>query len=228
MKPYEAKHLAGYFTDRAEAPDLVANGYDLPGSDRDPEQIYDDHFSVINRCLVLEPTDDFLEIGSGTGELLLRASRLVHLAKGVDVSEGMVSRACAKGLDVELVDGKELPFADNSFSKVLVYFVIINIPSKQAVRNLVCEALRVLKPGGKLMLGLIPWEKNAKAVPGIKAAAKTMLAMLTRKRVVGYYGYGYAFFTDICEKFGCAEIVISHSTGLLIKQGTKFNVTITK
>src|SRR6185436_4605752 len=53
---------------------------------------------------------DVLEVGCGTGLLLLRISRFARSARGVDLSPGMLARARERGLDVTEGSATVLPF----------------------------------------------------------------------------------------------------------------------
>jgi ubiquinone/menaquinone biosynthesis C-methylase UbiE len=110
--------------------------------------------------LALQASDHLLEVGFGHGRTIRLAAEQVRqgFVAGVDVSEDMVRmghRRCAdlvgKGL-VELTvgDSRRLPYADNSFDKVLCVHTIYfwRKPNKD-----LGEILRVLKPGGRLVLG---------------------------------------------------------------------------
>jgi len=110
--------------------------------------------------LALQPSDRVLEVGFGHGRTIRLAAAQVRqgFVAGVDVSRDMVrmaQRRClnlaGKGL-VELMvgDSRRLPYADTSFDKVLsvhtIYFW------KEPIKDL-GEMFRVLRPGGRLVLG---------------------------------------------------------------------------
>lgn len=94
-----------------------------------------------------------LDLGCGRGEWLALLQDRGFQAKGIDFDEGMLS-ACRK-LQLDVIQGdaltyvKELP--ENSVSVVSAFHVIEHI-SFEMLCELVDEALRVLKPGGLLIL----------------------------------------------------------------------------
>ena len=107
----------------------------------------------------LRPGQRVLEIGCGTGNLLLAAKRAQPAAVvvGLDPDLAALARADRKarrrGLAVQLDRGhaEELPYADDSVDVVLSSFMLHHVPAEQrdaAVR----EARRVLRPGGALHL----------------------------------------------------------------------------
>jgi ubiquinone/menaquinone biosynthesis C-methylase UbiE len=107
----------------------------------------------------LRPGQRVLEIGCGTGNLLLAAKRAQPEAAvvGLDPDLAALARAHRKarrrGLAVQLDRGyaDELPYADDSVDVVLSSFMLHHLPAgerEQAMR----EVLRVLRPGGALHL----------------------------------------------------------------------------
>ncbi|SDN38924.1 class I SAM-dependent methyltransferase [Geodermatophilus sp. DSM 45219] len=107
----------------------------------------------------LRPGQRVLEIGCGTGNLLLAAKRAQPEAVvvGLDPDLAALARAHRKarrrGLTVQLDRGhaEELPYADDGMDVVLSSFMLHHVPADQrdaAVR----EVLRVLRPGGALHL----------------------------------------------------------------------------
>jgi ubiquinone/menaquinone biosynthesis C-methylase UbiE len=110
--------------------------------------------------LALQPSDRVLEVGFGHGRTIRLAAAQVPqgFVAGVDASEDMVrmtQRRCqelaCKGL-VELIvgDSRRLPYADTSFDKVLCVHTIYFW--EEPIKDL-AEMFRVLRPGGRLVLG---------------------------------------------------------------------------
>lgn len=102
----------------------------------------------------------FLEIGVGTGRIALPLALLGCDITGVDISRDMMARLTAKlaeharsgrALAVRLIEADmlRLPFADHEFDVVLAAHVFHLVADPwQAAR----EALRVLRPGGSLLV----------------------------------------------------------------------------
>ena len=111
----------------------------------------------------LQPADHVLEIGFGHGRTLERAAAAVPhgFVAGVDLSDDMV-RMTAKRLRplidrgraaVQRADSARLPYGDERFDKAYALHTLYFWPDPtQHLR----EARRVLRPGGRFVLGFTP------------------------------------------------------------------------
>jgi ubiquinone/menaquinone biosynthesis C-methylase UbiE len=89
-----------------------------------------------------------LEVGCGTGLLLERIARFSSRAQGIDLSDGMLERARARGLDVVQGSATELPFESNSFDVACSFKVLAHIPE---IDKALAEMMRVVRPGGHVL-----------------------------------------------------------------------------
>ena len=98
-------------------------------------------------------TPKALDLGCGRGEWLEVLSDSGFDAIGVDLNEGMLAACQERGLTGQLGDAlstlKELP--SESLALVSAFHLVEHLPF-EAAQNLVQEALRVLVPGGLLVL----------------------------------------------------------------------------
>ncbi len=92
-----------------------------------------------------------LEIGVGSG----RFAAPLGITVGIDPSKKMVELAKERGVDARLGAGEELLFKSSTFDYVaiIVTLCFVRDPQKAAT-----ESARVLKPGGKLIVGIIDKE----------------------------------------------------------------------
>lgn len=94
-----------------------------------------------------------MDLGCGRGEWLEVVSSAGFRAKGVDLDEGMLKACDQLGLDVERREALDAlkSLANSSISIVSAFHVVEHI-SFDDVRTLIAEALRVLAPGGLLIM----------------------------------------------------------------------------
>jgi ubiquinone/menaquinone biosynthesis C-methylase UbiE len=103
------------------------------------------------------PYPKALEIGAGTGffSLNLRQAGVVDEVHVTDISPGMVDaarrNASALGFEIDgrVADAETLPYDDATFDVVVGHAVIHHIPD---VEQAFSEMLRVLKPGGRVVI----------------------------------------------------------------------------
>lgn len=118
--------------------------------------------------LRLRGDERVLDLGCGRGAVLLMAAQ--HLttgrAVGVDLwrkvdqsgnsAEATQRNAVAEGVadrvELHTADLRTLPFEDNGFDVVLSNFAIHNIRGRAGREKAISEAVRVLRPGGRLLI----------------------------------------------------------------------------
>jgi ubiquinone/menaquinone biosynthesis C-methylase UbiE len=90
-----------------------------------------------------------LEVGCGAGELAERLAAEVGCeVVAVDLSPEMVALACARGVDAQVADVEELPFADGEFDCVVAAWMLYHVPDLERGLD---EVARVLRPGGRFV-----------------------------------------------------------------------------
>jgi len=125
--------------------------------------------------------EHILDIGTGRGLLLIAAAKkLEHQGKAVGIDiwrkddlTGNIMDAAIKTARAENVadrtklmtaDARSLPFADASFDIVMSLYCIHNIDDKAEQKKACLEIARVLKPGGRVLIGdYIPTHAYAEA-----------------------------------------------------------------
>lgn len=108
--------------------------------------------AYISELLALRPFVPWegrrIEIGVGSG----RFAAPLGVQVGVDPSPAMLVHAAARGIQVVEGTAENLPFIESSFDHALVVTTICFVDSPA---GMLAEARRVLKPGGRLVIGFI-------------------------------------------------------------------------
>ncbi len=120
------------------------------------------------RGLRLRGDEGILDLGCGRGAVLLAIAKLlpcgravgVDLWKAADQSGNSIEmtrrnaahEGVAARVELATADMRALPFADGTFDVVVSSLAIHNIPDAAGRAQAMEEALRVLKPGGRLLI----------------------------------------------------------------------------
>lgn len=118
--------------------------------------------------LALRGDERILDIGCGRGAVLLMAARHLTTGQAVGVDlwkrgdqsgnalEATERNAAAEGVadrvELRTADMTALPFDDNTFDVVLSSIAIHNVKSRAGRRQVMEQAVRVLRPGGRLII----------------------------------------------------------------------------
>jgi SAM-dependent methyltransferase len=111
--------------------------------------------------LAPQPGEEWLDVGTGTGGVAVRAARAGAKVTGSDLSPVLIETAKRlaqeEGLEIdyEVGDAERLPSADASYDVVSSSFGAMFAPDHAAVAR---ELARVTRPGGRV--GLTTWEPD--------------------------------------------------------------------
>jgi len=123
----------------------------------------------------------WLEIGVGSG----RFAQALGIKTGIDPSPKLIEMARQRGIAASVGRGERLLFVEESFGTA---FLIVTLCLLDSPLDVLHEANRILKPGGKVVLGLVlkesPWGK-----------------FYQQKKKEGHRFYRYASF------YSCNDIV---------------------
>jgi demethylmenaquinone methyltransferase/2-methoxy-6-polyprenyl-1,4-benzoquinol methylase len=115
---------------------------------------YDRLFPVLNaerlrELLQLPAAGRVLDLGGGTGQVAQALRGFVDEIVVLDESVGMLRQARLKGLPAVRGEAERLPFAQGAFARILVVDTFHHLRDQ---RQAAAELLRVLAPGGRLVI----------------------------------------------------------------------------
>lgn len=132
--------------------DLLAKEYDS-WFDQEGKLIFEIEVEAFKKILPQLPKP-WLEIGVGSG----RFAQALGIEVGIDPSVKLLEIAKNRGIEVYPVRGEEHFFKQNSFGTV---FLIVTLCFVNSPVGVLKEANLILKPDGKIVLGLVlrdsPW-----------------------------------------------------------------------
>jgi ubiquinone/menaquinone biosynthesis C-methylase UbiE len=137
----------------------IAEEYDerLPGTTPN-----DKRFSETEMAFLLDkitPDDEVLDMGCGTGRFTIPIAGRAKRTTGLDICPNMIAQARGKAdplsLDINFkeADMANMPFEDNSFDVVTSMVALMHI-SLEERQKVFCEASRVLRPGGRMIISV--------------------------------------------------------------------------
>ena len=128
--------------------DQYAENYDAGWRGTKSARFYED----LIKELEINPGDAVLDVGCGTGTVLKFISSKTEIkGYGLDISPQMLEVARKKNPDFEFAEGncETLPYGDNCMDVIMACMAYHHFSDQERFRK---EALRVLKPNGKLYI----------------------------------------------------------------------------
>lgn len=123
------------------------------------EALLDDLKSDILTILKADQRSSILEVGCAAGFLARLVAPDVGKFVGVDMAEAPLTvarRLNLKNATFVQADGERLKFPDGQFDGAFCYDVYINFPSFEAGEGVILEMLRVVRRGGRVVIGNVP------------------------------------------------------------------------
>ncbi len=101
------------------------------------------------RPLIRETDSPRLEIGVGTG----RFAAPLEMEYGIDPAVAPMRIAAGRGVACVAATGEDLPFRSGTFGAAVFVFTLCFVDD---ARRVIQEATRVTRPGGRVILGVVP------------------------------------------------------------------------
>jgi len=183
--------------------DIVARFYDRALRYRGPERLVD--------LLQARPSERILDIGGGTG----RVSQIFscgYMVVVYDLSIGMLQQARRKGMILCRGSAECLPFADGSFDRALMIDAFHHFRDQHAAAQ---EALRVLRPGGRLVI----------EEPDVRHWAVRLIALGEKLLFMRSHFYSIADIVSIFDRAGAKIVAIDDKSGGNVRLAAEKKVT---
>lgn len=132
---------------------------------------------VIGDSLAIRPGMRILEVGCGAGAALALLRGLGANFTGVDYSAPHIeiARAALPEMDFQLAEAAALPFADGTFDAAFSYGVFLYFPDFAYASAVLGEMLRVVCPGGRILIQDVPDAAKQEACEAARRAAGAAL-----------------------------------------------------
>ena len=157
-------------------------------------EIHADVIASIVKALSLQCTMEVLEVGCASGYIACGLAARVGHYTGVDLAAApldVARRMKLSNAQFLKADGAALPFPNNSFDAAFVYDVYTNFPEFEHGIPLMREMLRVVKPGGRVMIGSVTNKKRASEFAiHAQEVAQRLLTEYGEQAVPGPYRQG--------------------------------------
>jgi ubiquinone/menaquinone biosynthesis C-methylase UbiE len=171
----------------------VQSGYDLV-ADEYARRLYDE---LRNKPLDCQLLDRFAEsvrhagiacdLGCGPGQIARYLHECGVQVRGMDLSAGMVAQARQLNPGIEFCQGdmRDLPVKSDSWAGIAAFYAIVNLPPSDVLLAL-HEMLRVLVPGGRVLLSFHIGEDTSQVEDLWKSGAALEFHFFRVETVAGY------------------------------------------
>lgn len=143
--------------------------------------------------LALQPEDRLLEIGCGSGNLLIPLSHFVSASVGIDNAPAIERMHARAPLNEQLkgIAGNflELTLDEAPFNKILVYSVLHYLSGADEVLRFIDRTLALCAPGGRVLLGDLTNRDRKQRFAASSAGKRTSAAW--QAQIAGAGGHAF-------------------------------------
>ncbi|MDQ7837077.1 MAG: class I SAM-dependent methyltransferase [Thermodesulfobacteriota bacterium] len=191
---------------------ITADGFD-GGAGKMDEKMWTERVENIKASLKLYEADSLLEVGCGSGAMLLPLSAMNLNLAGIDYSAPLVSIAqkAVPDAEIKVSEASSIPFPDGSFSRVLSHGVFHYFPHEDYAKEVMAEMLRVLKKGGGLLISDVPDMEKKEESEGRRKSLAESDGKNYRTGSEGDFSHLYftkGFFTDFFKSYGLRAAIL--------------------
>jgi demethylmenaquinone methyltransferase/2-methoxy-6-polyprenyl-1,4-benzoquinol methylase len=147
--------------------------------------------NVLRRLVEAAPEHNLLDVGGGTGRVAQHFVDMVEAAWILDLSHGMLLEAVKKA-NLKVCQGlsERLPFPDSTFARIITVDSFHHFQNHSRAAE---ELLRVLSPGGRLVLG----------EPDIRRLPVKLVALGEKLALMGSHFYAIERIADFFSGSNC-------------------------
>jgi len=153
-----------------------------------------------------------LDAGCGNGKNISYFQNKCNMV-GIDKSHGLVNICKERNYKVEQGTIGDIDFPDNTFDFVMCIAVIHHIDTEEARINAMKEMIRVLKPGGKILITAWAYESDEYSKRKKFVLGDNLVKFNNEETMRYYFVYDRIGFNDLCNNIISEELEISWDRG---------------
>lgn len=136
---------------------IAANGFDM-GLGKMSTKTYLDYAKTAKKELDIRDGDILLDVGCGTGVMLLLLSTMDIEITGIDYSEAhiKIARKVVPSMTAKVSEARCIPFKEGIFSKILSSSTFHYFPDFSYATEVLLEMKRVVKEEGEILIMDVP------------------------------------------------------------------------